>query len=238
MNIAIIPARLNSTRFPKKILANIKGKPMIAHVAERALESKKLDKVIIAIDSKETKDALEAFDFDVVMTSTKHKSGTDRIAEVAKKFNNDDIIINIQGDEPLLKPKLIDDLIKAFDENEVQMATLASTRLSMEDFQDKNIVKLCVDDNMYARGFFRNLFFDTTINEVGCLYKHIGVYAFRQKCLQKYTSLTPTKNEKHFKLEQLRALENDIKIKVIATNYTKPSVDTLEDLSKIAKILG
>ena len=165
-------------------------------------------------------------------------TGTDRVAyfsKLKKEFTN---FINIQGDEPLLKPKLIDDLIKAFDENEVQMATLASTRLSMEDFQDKNIVKLCVDDNMYARGFFRNLFFDTTINEVGCLYKHIGVYAFRQKCLQKYTSLTPTKNEKHFKLEQLRALENDIKIKVIATNYTKPSVDTLEDLSKIAKILG
>jgi 3-deoxy-manno-octulosonate cytidylyltransferase (CMP-KDO synthetase) len=128
MVLGVIPARLGSERFPKKILADINGKPMVAHVAERVKKSKLLEKVVIAIDAEETKQALSDFDFDLVMTSKDHSSGTDRVAQVAKEIDSAEIIINIQGDEPLLDPSVIDGLIQLFDDSSVSMATVVSRK--------------------------------------------------------------------------------------------------------------
>jgi 3-deoxy-manno-octulosonate cytidylyltransferase (CMP-KDO synthetase) len=160
------------------------------------------------------------------MTSIKHQSGTDRVAEVAKQFDNEDVIINIQGDEPLIEPALIDKFVELVDD----MATIGSTHLSMNDLSDRNVVKLCVDEDMYATDFTRELFNGNTIDKLGGLYKHIGVYGFRQKILMKYTSLEPTKREQLNKLEQIRALDNNIKIKVLITDYNSISVDIPSDL--------
>lgn len=226
MNIGIIPARLNSTRFPNKILENIDGLPMVVRVGKQVQQSNLLDKVIIAVDDSEVYDIVQQHNIEVQMTSTKHQSGTDRVAEVAKQFDNEDVIINIQGDEPLIEPALIDKFVELVDD----MATIGSTHLSMNDLSDRNVVKLCVDEDMYATDFTRELFNGNTIDKLGGLYKHIGVYGFRQKILMKYTSLEPTKREQLNKLEQIRALDNNIKIKVLITDYNSISVDIPSDL--------
>jgi len=233
MNIGIIPARLNSTRFPNKILENIDGLPMVVRVGKQVQQSNLLDKVIIAVDDSEVYDIVQQHNIEVQMTSTKHQSGTDRVAEVAKQFDNEDVIINIQGDEPLIEPALIDKFVELVDD----MSTIGSTHLSMNDLSDRNVVKLCVDEDMYATDFTRELFNGNTIDKLGGLYKHIGVYGFRQKILMKYTSLEPTKREQLNKLEQIRALDNNIKIKVLITDYNSISVDTPSDLELVKKTL-
>ena len=146
MVIGVIPARLNSSRFPKKILADLGGKPMIVYVAEQASKAKKLDKVVIAIDDKETQKALEGFDYNFVMTSKNHQSGTDRVSEVVKKESEAEIIINIQGDEPLIDPDLIDGLVNLFKDNEVEMGTIISRKITVSELLDKNIVKAILDE--------------------------------------------------------------------------------------------
>ncbi len=232
MNIGIIPARLDSIRFPNKILKNIDGLPMVVRVGKQVQQSN-LDKVIIAVDDSEVYDIVQQHNIEVQMTSTKHQSGTDRVAEVAKQFDNEDVIINIQGDEPLIEPALIDKFVELVDD----MSTIGSTHLSMNDLSDRNVVKLCVDEDMYATDFTRELFNGNTIDKLGGLYKHIGVYGFRQKILMKYTSLEPTKREQLNKLEQIRALDNNIKIKVLITDYNSISVDTPSDLELVKKTL-
>ena len=134
MVIGVIPARIGSSRFPKKILANIAGKPMVAHVAERALEAKKLDRVIIAIDSEETKNALSNYEFELVMTNPSHNSGSDRVAEAVRSVEDAEIIINIQGDEPLLDPSIIDNLVALFDDPSVSMGTVVSRNIGVMIF--------------------------------------------------------------------------------------------------------
>jgi 3-deoxy-manno-octulosonate cytidylyltransferase (CMP-KDO synthetase) len=233
MNIGIIPARLDSIRFPNKILKNIDGLPMVVRVGKQVQQSNLLDKVIIAVDDSEVYDIVQQHNIEVQMTSTKHQSGTDRVAEVAKQFDNEDVIINIQGDEPLIEPALIDKFVELVDD----MSTIGSTHLSMNDLSDRNVVKLCVDKDMYVTDFTRELFSGNTIDKLGGLYKHIGVYGFRQKILMKYTSLEPTKREQLNKLEQIRALDNNIKIKVLITDYDSISVDTPSDLELVKKTL-
>ena len=155
MVVGIIPARIGSTRFPKKILADIEGKPMIAHVAERALEAEMLDKVIIAIDSEETKKALSSYKFDMVMTDVRHSSGTDRVSQVAKTIDEAEIIINIQGDEPLLDPKTIDGLVRVFNVPNVSMATVVSRDIGVKDYLDRNIVKVFLDEKQNKNSIAR-----------------------------------------------------------------------------------
>ena len=234
MVLGVIPARLNSSRFPKKILAPLLGKPMIAHVVERVLDAKNLDKVILAIDNHETEEALKDYNFDIMMTSDKHLSGTDRIAEVAKKLNQARVIINIQGDEPLVDPKIIDDLVNVFLDKNVEMATVLSKDLSVEDLIDLNVVKAVIDEKFNAINFKREIF----DMEIGGLYRHIGMYGFRREALFHFTSLPLSKSEKKYNLEQLRAIENGIMIKAIITNYPHFSVDTKKDLNKIKNIMG
>ena len=137
MNLGVIPARLDSKRFPKKILAEINNKPMVIHTAEKVIKSKLLDRVIIAIDSNETYEVIKDYGYEVIMTSDNHKSGTDRVSEVIEKIDNVDVVVNIQADEPFIDSTLIDELITSFKDSDVKMSTLVSTQLSDDDISDK-----------------------------------------------------------------------------------------------------
>ena len=227
--IGVIPARIGSTRFPRKILADIQGKPMIAHVAERALEAKMLDKVVIAIDSEETEKALSSYKFDLIMTDIGHESGTDRVAEVAKTIDEAEIIINIQGDEPLLNPKVIDNLVRLFDDPIVSMGTVVSRSIGVKDYLDRNIVKVFLDENQNAYNFKRDIY-DA---EIGGVFRHVGFYGFQRETLFEYSSLPPSKNEIDNSLEQFRALDNGIKIRALITNSEQLAVDVPEDIDRV-----
>ena len=229
MNVGIIPARIGSTRFPKKILADIGGKPMIAHVAEKALAAEMLDKVIIAIDSEETEKALSSYKFDIVMTDIGHSSGTDRVAQVAKTIDDAKIIINIQGDEPLLDPQIIDDLVKLFDDPSISMATVVSRNIGIKDYLDTNIVKVFLDENQNAYDFMRDIY----DMDIGGVFRHIGFYGFQKDALFEFTSLPPSYREKKYKLEQLRAIENNIRIKALITNSEQIAVDVPQDINRV-----
>jgi len=227
--IGVIPARIGSTRFPKKILADIEGKPMVAHVAERALEAKKLDRVIIAIDSEETKNALSNYEFELVMTKPSHNSGTDRVAEVVRSVEEAEIIINIQGDEPLLDPSIIDGLVGLFDDPSVSMGTVVSRNIGVNDYLDRNIVKVFLDENQNAYDFKRDIY----DSEIGGLFRHIGFYGFQRDSLFEFTSLPPSHNELEYSLEQFRAIDNNISIKALITNAEQLAVDVPGDIENV-----
>ena len=223
MNLGVIPGRLNSTRFPKKIVYPLKGKSVIQHVYDNAKESKLLNHLVIAIDSMETLSHLNK-DSETILTSKGHESGTDRVAEVAGKFNCD-IVVNIQGDEPNIDAALIDSLIKLFDDPQVEMASVASTDLSNDDLENPNVVKVSLDADNNAHNFER-----TIDNKDVQYFRHIGIYAYRKNTLAKFTNLEQSENEKKWKLEQLRALDNNIAIKLLISDFQHRSIDVKEDL--------
>ena len=222
MIIGVIPARLNSTRFPNKILYPLKGKPVIEHVFNRAKQSSLLDDVIVAVDSKKTLESINCSN--VVMTSVKHQSGTDRVAEVANKFDCN-LVVNIQGDEPGIEPHLIDNLISLFDDPEVEMASVASTDLHDEDLMNENVVKVNLNEENYALSFIRK-----NLKDDHQYYRHVGIYAYRKRTLDLFTSLKQSSSEKKYSLEQLRALDNNIAIKLLICDFKHRSIDTKEDL--------
>lgn len=222
MIIGVIPARLNSTRFPNKILYPLKGKPVIEHVFNRAKQSSLLDDVIVAVDSKKTLESINCSN--VIMTSVKHQSGTDRVAEVANKFDCN-LVVNIQGDEPGIEPHLIDNLISLFDDPEVEMASVASTDLHDEDLMNENVVKVNLNEENYALSFIRK-----NLKDDHQYYRHVGIYAYRKRTLDLFTSLKQSSSEKKYSLEQLRALDNNIAIKLLICDFNHRSIDTKEDL--------
>ena len=234
MIVGIIPARIGSKRFPKKILADIDGKPMVAHVAERAMQSKLLEKVILAIDSNEAKQVLSDFDLEIVMTSKDHVSGTDRVTEVVKGLDSAELIINIQGDEPLLDPKVIDGLIKIFDDSTVSMGTVVSRRIGIRDYLDRNVVKAFLDENQNAYDFKRDIY----DSDIGGVFRHIGFYGFDRDTLLQFSLLPASKNEIKYSLEQFRALDNGIKIKAFISNAQQQAVDSPEDLDRVLSQLN
>lgn len=234
MVVGVIPARLGSSRFPKKILAPLAGKPMVVHAVEQAQKSEKLDKVILAIDSEETKAALADFDFEIMMTDSNHISGTDRVAEVIKNIDDVEIVINIQGDEPLTDPKIIDALVDTFKDPNVQMSTVVSRKLTVSDLLNPNIVKAILDKNANAVEFKRNIF-DL---EIGGVYRHLGMYGFTRNALFQFTNLAPSKREQERRLEQMRALDNGLPIHALITNCQHWAVDTKEDLAKVERMMG
>jgi len=225
--IGVIPARLHSIRFPNKILAPINDKPMVMHVYDRAKEADKLDDVIIAIDSKETEEALRSYKPNMQITDPKHLSGTDRVAEVINEMDVD-IILNIQGDEPMLDPGIVNQLIDSFDDECVEMATVASTVIDNSDYLNPNSVKVMIDENGFASAFRR----ETKDSEIGGYYHHVGIYGYRKEALLQFTMLDQTENEAKSNLEQLRALDNGIPIKVVLTDYPYQGIDTEEDLNQ------
>ena len=234
MIVGIIPARIGSKRFPKKILADIDGKPMVVHVAERAMQSKFLEKVILAIDSNEAKQVLSDFDLEIVMTSKDHVSGTDRVTEVVKGLDSAELIINIQGDEPLLEPKVIDGLIKIFDDSTVSMGTVVSRKIGIRDYLDRNVVKAFLDENQNAYDFKRDIY----DSDIGGVFRHIGFYGFDRDTLLQFSSLPASKNEIKYSLEQFRALDNGIKIKAFISNAQQQAIDSPEDLDRVLSQLN
>ena len=234
MNIGIIPARLDSKRLPKKILANLNGKPLIVHTIERALQAKRLDRVIVAIDSEETREKLKEYDYEIFMTSSQHLSGTDRVAEVVRQITEAKIIINIQADEPLIDPAIIDSLVDVFDDKGIGLSTIVSNKLTVNDLLNPNVVKAFIDIEKNAIDFKRNIF-DL---EIGGVYRHIGIYGFSRETLFAFTALESSDREKKHKLEQLRAIDNNIPIHTVITNYNTYSVDTQDDLDKVAEIMN
>lgn len=223
MNLGVIPGRLNSTRFPKKIIYQLNGKSVIQHVYDNAKQSKLLNHLVIAIDSMETLSHLNK-ECDTVFTSKGHESGTDRVAEVAGKIKCN-IVVNIQGDEPNIDANLIDSLISLFDDSNVEMASVASSDLSEKDLDNPNVVKVCLDKENNARSFER------TVSDKKLQYfRHIGIYAYRKEVLETFTNLEQSENEKNFKLEQLRALDNNIAIKLLISDFQHRSIDVKEDL--------
>lgn len=234
--VCVIPARYASTRLPGKPLADIAGKPMVVRTYERALLAKKPSEVIVAVDDERVLSAVQSAGGKAVMTAKNHPTGTDRLAEVAEKFPDADVIINIQGDEPLIDPQIIDALAQVFVDNEsLQMATV-KTPMTEEEKNKPGNVKVVTDKNEFALYFSRSLIPYPRENTGVTVYKHIGIYGYRRDFLLQYAKMQPTPLEQTESLEQLRALENGYKIKVITTDKHFVGVDTPEDLAEVNKI--
>ena len=232
-SIGIIPVRWASTRFEGKALAMLAGKPLIQHVWERARQSQSLSEVAIACDDDRIAVAAEQFGARVVMTAKEHASGTDRLTEAIETLDGD-IIVNIQGDEPLIEPAVIDALVKAVIEDPAcSMGTAIKMITAKKELKDPNVVKVVVDGGMNALYFSRSLIpFNRDNDEEAVYYKHLGIYAYRRDFLISYKSLPKSNLEKTEKLEQLRALEFGYKIKTIVTEVETIGVDTPEDLAR------
>ncbi len=234
---AIIPARYNSTRFPGKPLKEIAGKSMIEHVYSRVSKAKSLEQVIVATDDLRIYEEVEDFGGKVVMTDSDHRSGTDRIAEVAAGLDSD-LIINVQGDEPLLKPEMIEEAVEPFfHDDKLKMSTLKTEIDSPEEMLSPNVVKVVTDLAGYALYFSRSPLPYLKQGNI-CSYKHIGLYVYNRDFLLEFSRLAPTPLEKAESLEQLRALENGYRIKVVETDYMSIGVDTPEDVAEVARIIA
>jgi 3-deoxy-manno-octulosonate cytidylyltransferase (CMP-KDO synthetase) len=238
--IGVIPARYSSTRFAGKVLADISGKPMLQYVWEWAKKSLLLDDLIIACDEEKVAERAREFGAKVVMTSKGHACGTDRIAEVVNPLDVK-VIINIQADEPLIHPTMIDSVAQALLGNKsISMATLMKKIDSQELINDPNVVKVVVDMNNFALYFSRAAIPFKAVNsevESPAYYKHIGLYGYTKDFLFIYKNLAPSNLERIEKLEQLRVLEEGYRIKVIETKYDTIGVDTPEDLAKVEEYL-
>ena len=232
--LCVIPARYASTRLPGKPLALIAGKPMIQHVYERACHAVMPQEVVVATDSKIVADAVKEFGGKVMMTSPDHPSGTDRLAEVALSYPDIDVIVNVQGDEPMIPPEVIDRLAQAFaDDKDLKMATL-KTLMGEEDYNNPNAVKVVTDQNGYALYFSRSLLpYPRNRKADFKVYKHVGIYAYRRSFLLSYAAYEPTPLEQIEGLEQLRVLENGQRIKVLESKFQGIGIDTQEDLDAI-----
>lgn len=234
--ICIIPARFSSTRLPGKPLKDICGKPMICRVYERAKLAKSVDEVIVATDDKRILNAVEKNFGRAMMTRADHKTGTDRLAEVAEKFPDAEVIVNVQGDEPLIEGSLIDELIAQFDDADLQMATVAVELTEDAEIKNPNNVKVVIDKNNNALYFSRSPIPYPRNFGKSKVYKHIGIYAYRRNFLLNFAQMTPTPLEETESLEQLRALENGYKIRVIKSDCKFIGVDTEEDLKLVNEI--
>ena len=242
----VIPARYASTRFPGKPLADLCGKPMIQWVYERSSLCESVDRVIVATDDVRIADAVEAFGGVVAMTRSDHATGTDRLAEVAAGLN-DDLIVNVQGDEPLIDPAMIQAALDPMlVDNSIPMGTLKTPLTSMEEYLNPNVVKVVTDRRGFALYFSRapipyprdfNDGLDQRWNELATA-KHIGLYVYRREFLLKYPSLQVTPLEAQECLEQLRALEHGYRIRVAKTDLVGQGVDTPEDLERVKELLA
>ncbi len=247
--VGIIPARYTSVRFPGKVLALLWGKPIVQHVYERAKKAKTLNDVIVATDDERVMRAVESFGGKCVMTSPEHPSGTDRIAEVARQLDCD-VVVNIQGDEPLIAPEAIDAAVQPFfTDPTIKMTTLATPIVDEGEYINPNVVKVVVDRDSFALYFSRsplpffrpkgkmsesphfNLPEDAPVRPL----RHIGLYAYRREFLLQFAQWSPTDLERSEGLEQLRALEHGVRIKVVLTSYRSVGVDTPEDLERLEK---
>ncbi|NOY70340.1 MAG: 3-deoxy-manno-octulosonate cytidylyltransferase [Deltaproteobacteria bacterium] len=230
----IIPARYDSSRFPGKPLADIRGKPMFWHVYTRAAMTAALVRVVIATDDNRIMDAAHKLNVPAVMTAADHVSGTDRVREAAESIGvePDAVVVNIQGDEPLLDPKMLEELVAPFSDANVSVSTL-TRHISPADAQRPDLVKVVVGQNGNALYFSRSVIpfarDEFPVEYLG----HVGLYAFRKSVLDRFVNLAPGRLERIEKLEQLRLLENNIPIRVVETAYESIGVDRPEDISRV-----
>ncbi len=243
--IVVIPARYSSTRFPGKLLQDLGGKPIIIHVYENSKKAKLIDDVVVATDDKRIYDTVKSWNGNCVMTSSVHLSGTDRIAEVARAIDCD-IIVNVQGDEPFIRPEMVDDVVSLLEDERASISTLIKEIKSKEELLDPNIVKVVFDSEGFAIYFsrspipyHRDEWKDIDgIKVDGYVYKHIGIYGYKKDVLFKISSLPQSRLERIEKLEQLRSIENGIKIKVKETIFETIGIDTPDDLERAKRWLS
>jgi 3-deoxy-manno-octulosonate cytidylyltransferase (CMP-KDO synthetase) len=245
---AIIPARYGSTRFEGKALADILGKPMIQHVYERTVRASLVSEVVVATDDERIAAVVRDFGGRVEMTATSHDTGTDRLAEVAAKIDSD-IVVNVQGDEPLIEPAMIDEAIEPLvTDPSLMMGTLKSRIKSIHDFLSPNVVKVVTDWEGNALYFSRSplpnfrdkwndLKDEAFVSGRLLCYKHVGLYVYRRPFLLQFAQMSPTFLELAEKLEQLRVLENGFRIRVVETAHESIGVDTPGDLEKVLEKL-
>jgi 3-deoxy-manno-octulosonate cytidylyltransferase (CMP-KDO synthetase) len=241
--LAVIPARYGSTRFPGKIIAPVCGKPLVWHAYMRSLEAEWVSDAVIAADDMRVVEALKPFDVPVVMTRADHPSGTDRIVEVAEK-SDADIIVNVQGDEPMIDPRTIDETIRPLLEYaDVHMSTARNLITDPAQIDNPNVVKVVCDHRGMALYFTRATIPyvrdpDDRAKNPACYWQHVGLYVYRREFLLRYAKMAQTPLEKLEKLEQLRALENGYAIAVVDTEYDSVGVDTPEDLEVVRRLMG
>ena len=242
--VGIVPARWGSSRFPGKPLHLIAGKPLIQHVWERCQETSRLDSTVIATDDERIASASREFGAEVCMTADSHQSGTDRIAEAAKRYGDATHIINIQGDEPLISPELIDQLAISLAENsKISMITAANPLKELKDRQDSNIVKVVLSKQGDALYFSRSPIpfqrqATATDQPATPYYRHKGIYGFTREFLLQFVRWEPSPLELSEQLEQLRALENGASIRVVITDDESIGVDTPEQAEMVAGLIG
>jgi 3-deoxy-manno-octulosonate cytidylyltransferase (CMP-KDO synthetase) len=237
--VAVIPARFGSTRLPGKPLAQIDGRPMIEHVYLRAKRAKSVSRVIVATDDLRIARTVIAFGGEAKLTRPDHPSGTDRLAEVAAKLSCD-IVVNVQGDEPLIDPGAIDEAVAAFADPGVLIATLCRRITDSAELKNPNVVKIAIDRGGFALYFSRAPIPYVRDPRGGWppMYRHVGLYAYRRSALMVLAALEPTPLERAEALEQLRALEHGIRIKTVETAYDSFGVDTPEDLEHVRRLLA
>jgi 3-deoxy-manno-octulosonate cytidylyltransferase (CMP-KDO synthetase) len=240
--ITFIPSRYDSKRFPGKPLAPIAGKPMIEHVYQRALSCPDVSEVIVATDDERIFQCVKGFGGNSIMTDENHPSGTDRIAEASLKLNlgHDDLIVNVQGDQPIFHPSTISGLIAPLREDpNIPMSTVKYRITDEREIDDPNHVKVVTDKEGFALFFSRSpipFFRDSRSNQV--YYKHLGFYAYRRDFLTKFSSLPVGDLESSEKLEQLRALENGFRIKVVETPFDSIEVDRPADIKRVERLMA
>jgi 3-deoxy-manno-octulosonate cytidylyltransferase (CMP-KDO synthetase) len=237
--VALIPARFASTRFPGKPLADIAGRSMIEHVYRRAEASPVVSRVIVATDDLRIASTVANFGGNVRLTSPDHGSGTDRLAEVAATLECD-VVVNVQGDEPLLDSRAIGQVVAPFSDPAIVMTTLYRRIHDMDELSNPNVVKVVLDRGGFALYFSRSPIPHARDPRSGWppLYRHIGIYAYRRTALLVLASLEPTPLERTEALEQLRALEHGIRIRAVETSYDSIGVDTPDDLEQVRRLLA
>lgn len=241
--VGIIPARYESSRLPNKLLLKIAGKTLIERVYEQVSKAQKLDEVVVATDNEQIAQLVEQFGGNCLMTSAEHLCGTDRCAEAATILGNRfDFVVNIQGDEPFIEPQQIDDLVAQLT-NDTEILTHKRAIHTLDQLCKNSLVKVVTNAHDYAIYFSRQpipFIRDKPMSEwlsITTFWEHVGIYAFRKDILQKIATLEPTHNEQLEKIELLRWVENDLKIKILATNYQSISIDTPEDFELACSLI-
>jgi len=242
--VIVIPARLDSSRLPKKVLLDLKGKTVIQRVYEQCLKVKNIDGVYIATDSTEIEGVCRSFTDHIILTKSSHQSGTDRIGEAVVGIDCD-VVVNVQGDEPFIDPNLIEELVHSFDHDQVSMASAMSKIENIKDLQDPNVVKVVVDTQNNAIYFSRapipfprdhqEIIYSNEELKKHNFFRHIGIYGYQKDFLAKYIKMEQTNLEKLEKLEQLRVIENGFKIKMIEAASSLIGIDTQEDYEEALK---
>lgn len=233
----IIPARYGSSRLEGKPLIEIGGKPVIQWVYEKAMQARLADMIIVATDDKRIFNAVKAFGGNVEMTSTEHKCGSDRIKEVVMRHPEISYIVNLQGDEPLIKPESIDEVAKNVKDDENADISTLIRKITSEEAENPNLVKCVIDNYGFALYFSRSKIpFERNTGKAD-FYGHLGIYGYKRDALIKMTELPQSSYEQSESLEQLRALQNGMKIKTSVVDFVPVGIDTAEDLEKFKNII-